>query len=217
MPDSPRIWVDGNLADWEGIEAIPLRGRENVVRSIRHYCGNVDQSATFRYAWDTHALYVAIEVEDDVILQTKTGVMTWAQDCVQLDSDLDPRLEEATTGNVLADEGTKRRYSEINIAQTTNGVEAFRSFTFNAETHPVGLLKAEEFQLQITTSGNTRIYEAAFPWITLGSRTPPEPSSVVGVAFTINDADDPKQDDPSALGIFKIHLPREFGELFLAE
>ena len=208
--------IDGNLADWKQIAPIPLEGRPWVVRSPEHYRGNDDLAATLRFAWDHQALYLAAEVTDDVYFQDQTGFHTWMGDCIQLDLDLDPRKEDRRTGNELADKANRHRVSEINLALTAKGPEAFRTVTFDDQKFPMTQLTPTDLPLAVTRHNNRLTYETAIPWKTLGADGPPK-DGLIGFALTINDKDDANQVDPSALGAFQLKDTRKFGRMFLAE
>ena len=210
---------DGDLAGWKGVSPVELKGRDWVIRSREYYNGSDDLSATLRYAWDEHALYVACEVSDDVFYQPFTGFLTWRADSIQMAFDLDRGKTFETTGNTLADTSVQRRACEITLALTPEGPQAFRATTFNPDQFPVGLIPADKMPLTITKNEKGLVYEVAIPWTTLGATSPPLAGNVIGIAATINDADDDKQLDPTALGvfggIFPTKNPAQFGSLIL--
>jgi hypothetical protein len=115
--------------------------------------------------------------------------------------------------------GSVHRYSEIALALTKKGPQAYRTVSFNKEKFPVGLIPAAKLNLAIVKTGRKRnvilVYEAAIPWKTLGNLKAPRPGAIIGIAATINDMDSPNQRDPSALGIFKLKNPAQFGILVL--
>ncbi len=214
--------IDGQLGDWSACPALALRGAEMLQRTPEFYAGDADSSVQVRYAWDAQALYVAFEVRDDAFVQRQTGFNTWKDDCLQLALNLDPGKDYVETGNELVDRGERQRYSEIDLALTSNGPEAYRTRTFDQKDYPVGLIPAAELMLKIVSTpapdgGVVVVYEAAIPWKTLGTSTAPAAGSALGVAATVNDRDSPEQRDPSALGFFPLKNPREFGRLCLGQ
>ncbi|HEY3378351.1 MAG TPA: sugar-binding protein [Armatimonadota bacterium] len=194
--------IDGDLAEWAGVPAYALSGREWVVRSPQYYSGPNDLSATVRYAWDEKALYVACEVKDDTFLQPYTGFLIWKGDGLQLAFDLDPQKVEETSGNLLLDAGSKHRTSEINVALTKDGPFAIRGGSFDTVKFPLDPLPATKFPLAIVQRDGKVSYEMAIPWTTLGAIAAPKSGDAIGVALTVNDLDEKKQLDPSAIGIF---------------
>ncbi|HEX2951253.1 MAG TPA: sugar-binding protein [Armatimonadota bacterium] len=211
--------IDGSFADWNGIPALALRGREAVIRSPQYYAGVDDVSAQLRYAWDDRALYLAVEVNDDAFYQAFTGFDIWRNDCLQLAFNLDPHQQEISTGNQFAEQGMKRRVTEIGVALTPKGAEAYRHGSYDPEKLPVGPLAAEKVKLVVKNVDGKLCYEMAIPWSTLGADRAPKSDEVIGVAMAVNDSDDAKQLDPSALGLFggitPSKDPNKFGLLLL--
>jgi hypothetical protein len=137
-------------------------------------------------------------------------------DCIQLDIDLDPRKDDRRTGNDLADKGNRHRMSEINFALTAKGPEAYRTVSFDDQKFPLALLAAKDLPLVVRHHGNRLIYEAAIPWKTLGTGAPPK-DGLLGFALSVNDRDDIKQVDPTALSAFQLKDTRKFGLMILGE
>ena len=79
------LMLDGDLADWERVPASRLHLNGTVARlSYTGYGGPSDLSADVRLAYDAEALYLAIEVSDDVFFQPVGGVSAWWYDSVQV-------------------------------------------------------------------------------------------------------------------------------------
>jgi hypothetical protein len=213
---SNAIKMDGDLTEWGKILPIPLEGLPMVNRNPEQYQGNDDLRAEVRFAWDDQALYLAAEVTDDVYFQDQTGFLTWMGDCIQMDIDLDPRKDDRRTGNDLADKGNRHRFSEINLALTSKGPEAYRTVTFDEQKFPLTLLTAKDLPLVVRHNGNRLIYEAAIPWKTLGGDGPPK-DGLLGFAMSVNDRDNVKQVDPTALSAFQLKDTRKFGLMILGE
>ncbi len=208
--------IDGDLSEWTAVAPVTLQGLKQIVRSPEFYHGDEDLRAAFRFAYDEQSLYVAVEVIDDIYCQDETGYATWRGDCVQLAIDLDPRKEEIRTGNDLADKGSRHRYTEIDLALTKNGAEAYRTTSYDGEKLPVGPIASKELTLAVKRTGNHLIYEAAIPWRTLGGEKKFD-AGMIGFALSINDRDNTKQVDPSAMGAFPLKDPRKFGLLLLGD
>ena len=212
--------IDADLADWSPQPAVKLEGRSWLVRSPEAYTGTNDSAAEIRCGWDRQAFYLACTVRDDAFVQEQTGFMTWKGDCLQLAFDLDPDRRGEGTGNLLAEKAQPRRVSEIDLALTRAGPEAFRTLTFDPERYPVAALAPEALRLEVVRTGTTVVYEAAIPWSTLGAERPPAVGSTIGFALTVNDLDEATQADPSALGLFGGIAgkkdPERFGRILLA-
>jgi hypothetical protein len=94
--------------------------------------------------------------------------------------------------------------------------------SFNKEALAVGPIAASALPLAVVkkdagAEGVSVIYEAAIPWKTLGADTAPAPGTLLGFGLTVNNKDDEKQTDPSALGAFDLKDPNKFGWLLLDE
>jgi hypothetical protein len=212
--------VDGRLDEWPPGQTARLKGREWLVRSPEHYSGSADSAAEVRWQWDAQALYLACTVTDDAFVQEQIGFMTWKGDCLQVAVDLDPDRRGEATGNLLADQGRPRRVSEIDLALTSAGPEAYRTVSFDPERFPVAALPRDGVRLAVVRQGTVATYEAAIAWVALGAGGPPGPGSILGFALTVNDLDESGQQDPSALGLFGGIAgkkdPDRFGRLLLA-
>ncbi len=213
----PKFGLDPDA--WRFTQPIVLQGREWIQRQPQQYHGVKDLSATLWYAWDDRALYFRADVTDDVFVQEHTGFDTWNGDCVQLAFDPDPGRALVSTGNLLADAGNRKRNTEIDLALTKNGPEAYRTMTFDQAKLPVAAIPPERLQLTIRKLPGKVIYEAAIPWAEIAVARP-NAGDVIGVAAAVNDIDDPQTEhDPKALclfgGIAGTKDPSQFGTLLL--
>lgn len=212
--------IDADLADWSPRQAITVAGRPWLVRAPEAYSGSTDSRAEIRCRWDRQAFYLACTVQDDVFLQEQTGFMTWRGDCLQIAFDLDPDRRGEGTGNLLAEKASPRRVSEIDLALTTAGPEAYRTITFDPERYPAATLGQDALRLAAVRRGTTVIYEAAIPWTALGAAEAPVAGSSLGLALAVNDLDEAGQADVSALGLFGGIAgkkdPDRFGRIVLA-
>jgi len=62
-----KITVDGNLDDWVNIPAMDACQEENVIWHLKNWQGRDDLSFSVQYATDGESLFVAFDVEDDII------------------------------------------------------------------------------------------------------------------------------------------------------
>ena len=192
--------IDGSLGEWQGLTPVTLAGRGAVVRSPQYYDGHL--AAKVYYAWDAKNLYLAADVSDARFVQEQTGALTWKGDSLQLGFDADTGKPLSQTGNGILDAATRHRSQEIDLALTPGGPEAFRSASYDAARMPVGLLAPSDLTLAVTRVEGKISYEAAIPWRTLGRVDAPKSGDRLGVALTVNDMDDSKQLDPTALGLY---------------
>lgn len=204
------ITVDGDLSDWNPA-AVALNGPEDVVRSPQYY-PKEGLSAQLRFAWDEQALYIAAEVNDNLFVQTFAGGDTWRGDSLQLAFSLTPSGGGAE----------ERRASEITVAQTPNGPEAYRGFSSAPDKLALGPVTPRQLPLAIRRdAGGRLIYEMAIPWASLGSADgrAPKAGDAIGIAATVNEIRSADQTDPCALGlfggIFPSKEPDKFGTLVL--
>ena len=79
--------VDGNLSDWGTLSFVA----DKVVYGSSVWNNNVDLSATYGIAWDDLYLYIAVEVRDDIHVQTEVGETIFKGDSVEIlfDRDID--------------------------------------------------------------------------------------------------------------------------------
>jgi hypothetical protein len=182
-------------AGWSKIPAVPLTGPENLIRSPQYYPGPDKLSARLQFAWSPASLLIAADVHDDRFIQNYAGIETWRQDCIQLAFNLDP----------VGADAPHRRTSEIVLALTPQGPQAFRQLSYDAKVLPLGLLGASDIKVSIRRGdGGALRYEVAIPWTSLGMPpgTSPQPGAVIGVGATVNEVRSADQNDPCALGLY---------------
>ncbi|HEY3330318.1 MAG TPA: sugar-binding protein [Capsulimonadaceae bacterium] len=206
--------LDAVLADWPG-QPVTVEGRSRLVRSPQYY--NPVLAAKAKFTWDTKNLYLAFDVTDPTHYQPFTGFDTWKGDCLQLEFNLDPGKKAANTGNAVADSGSLR-HTEIDIALTKNGPEAYRTMSYDPAKLPVRLLTASEVSVSVSQLPAGLRYRMAIPWTSLGAASVPFSGQRIGFAAYVNDANNATQLDPSALGMYvdsNTKDPSKFGELVL--
>jgi hypothetical protein len=208
--------IDGDLTDWAKVPGLPLKGLANVVRSPNYYSGETDESAVLRFAWDENALYLAVEVSDDAYEQRHVGNMVWQGDCLQFGFNADHGRSFELSGNGLADAALQLRATEMALALTREGPQAYRHMTFNPEKLATRQLTPQEVPLAVVWKDGKLTYEATVPWLQLGYDNAPREGDVLGISLSLNDSDEPKQPDPSALGIFSLKKVADFGMLLLS-
>ena len=212
-PKAPSL--DSSLADWSSGPEIAIAGRSLVVRSPEYYNGKL--AARTKFAWDSTNLYLAFDVTDTVFIQDYTGFQIWKGDCLQLEFNLDPGHKFVATGNEAMDKGLVRA-SEINVALTSNGPEAYRALSWDTGQAPIKSLDSSEAQVRIARTPDGLRYRLAIPWKTLGAIKAPSAGQIIGLSAYVNDMNQPGQLDPTALGLYASNLskdPARFGSLVL--
>lgn len=207
--------LDSSLDNWSTGPEIETAGRQHVIRSPEYYNGKLASAAKF--AWDASNLYVAFDVVDPVYIQDHTGFLIWKGDCIQMEFNMDPDTKAAVTGNQAMDKGVIRS-SEINVALTANGPEAFRASSFDARQAPIESLDQTEVGLKVVKTAGGLRYRMAIPWKTLGFIGAPSAGQRIGFSAFINDMNQAGQLDPTALGLYADSLskdPAGFGKLVL--
>lgn len=174
------ILIDGFLDEW------PVRTyrADKVVYGANLWEGPEDVSAVFTVLWDEQALYLAVEVTDDVYAQSAQGFYIFQGDEIEVLVDRD--LYGDFTSTVLNDDD----YS-LGLApgQNTpgNSPEAYLWF-------PVGLRGPRPqviFAARSTGQAGGYVVEARIPWEVFGA--PPSAGTYLGFALRISDNDLPGQ------------------------
>ncbi len=171
------IAVDGDPGDWEqsGAPVLRLDG-ESCRVSYPGYGGPADLSAAVRLGWDGDALYVLVEVADDVFHQPVGGASAWWYDSVQIA--LDPACDRAA--GAYADDDR-----EIGLIRGPGGDETYE-WSPNQRPAPPGVA--------LKTAVNPRgvTYEARIEWASLTGAAPAH-GSALGINILLNDSDkDPR-------------------------
>ena len=199
----------------------------NIVQGEDLYKGEEDLKARMAAAWTHEALILAFEIEDNCFLQGKKNWFTWDGDSIQLGLAKDKNVR--STANSYADD-LNRALSEMTLALTKDGPEAYRTITWEPTRFPSGsmaesakgLIAAKDMPLKITKTqqegGRVCIrYEAQVPWRFMNIKEPKK-GMTVNFAATVNDNDEGRSHQ-IRLGIFELKngMPRQFGTLVLGE
>ena len=160
-----------------------------------------------------------MEAVDDVFLQPYSGWRIWDGDALQFGfAKKRAAQENANEFGILSE----LAFSEINFALTAKGAEADRTVSYDKERFPLGSVSSSELPRSIAVSrrpdGKSLIrYRIAVPWRFLNVNEP-HPGMTVCWAGMVNDRDEAKQSDVSALGIFQLKQapPKHFGMIFLS-
>lgn len=85
--------IDGDLEEWEGVPSTASAFR---VFRAAGWDGTEDLTAAWRLGWDADHLYIGVDVEDDVHVQTQTGNQIFRGDSVELQIDTEPARDAAS-------------------------------------------------------------------------------------------------------------------------
>jgi hypothetical protein len=194
--------IDGNLEEWRDL---PTFSSDKLVYSVPEWDGTDDVQAVWRLGWDNDNLLVAVEVEDNLHVQTQRGNQIFKGDSVslQLDSDL-----TGDYGPGLSNDDYQINLSPGDFAGIPPS--AFR-FQGGRDAPGHGIIVAAE------QTERGYLLEAAIPWQDMGLA--PSPGLEIGLALNVNDNDTPGTDVQE---VMKSHMaarafrdPTSWGRLIL--
>ena len=187
---SKRPVIDGVMGEeeWNKQTLMQSSTVDNVVYSTNwegsQWKGPEDQSVKAYAMWDEEKVYFCFDVTDDVFSQENEGNRTWNGDSVQFGVYMGSGDEYVAVG------AANSLFTEIGIAKTPNGVQAYRFRAQDSDKHKVELIPEDKRELAVTVSGNKHIYELAMPWDTLlPDGITPKANSRLGFSFLVNDND----------------------------
>lgn len=174
------VAIDGKLDDSVWATA-PAERIDTAPQSFRFGDGAPwrdvkDLSATWRAAWDADALYLAVEVTDDVYRVQFADSAIWNQDGLQF-------LFDPT--RPLAEKAGKYDYS---VGAGTKGPQAWCHLAAHSS---VSEGEAAQFKTAVSDlpgSAGGKCYEIAIPWTRLVPFTP-APGANLGMAMILNEDD----------------------------
>lgn len=171
------IEVDGVLDDLGDLTPVAIEGQDAAARAA-----SADQSARFWYTWDEDALYVSVEVLDDVHDQPAAGANIWQGDSVQF------TVASGAPGAASA-------WHELGIALTPVGPQLYRWLSVGEGP---GTVAGSEVAVARDDDAGTTVYEVAVPWVRLASVDPA--SALLSSALIVNEADGEGRDGYLAWG-----------------
>ena len=183
--------IDGNLADWP---ALTIYHSAFTVYTADSWDGTDDVEATWRLGWDDTNLYVAVDVTDNLHVQTQSGNQIYRGDGVDLQ--LDTNRSNDTNGLNLDN-------FQINLSPGNFSDLPPSAFRFQG-TADGNILDAPgghhvTVAAQKTATGYT--IEAAIPWSDLNMT--PSAGMVLGLALNVNDND---QSGQAVQEVMKSHV-----------
>lgn len=170
--------VDGDFGEWPGVQGISSAYR---VFAAGSWDGSSDLQATWRLAWDSQNLYVAVTIVDDLHVQTQQGTQIFRGDSVEMQIDTEPgagatRVNPATYQIIL---------SPGDFGGLPPSVVRFRG-TGSGE-----IVQAAGHAIDVAARRRSDGYtlEAAIPWDDLNATA--SGSATFGLALNANDNDTP--------------------------
>lgn len=171
--------IDGNLSEW-GNE--PVYQSAYRVYNVDGWDGTADLTASWRLGWDGTNLYIAVEVLDDVHVQTQTGNQIFRGDSLDMQFDTN-RSNSPTTPS-------PDNFQFILSPGDFAGLPP-SAFRFQGRDNGQILDAPGGHHVTLAAQRTTQGYnlEAAIPWSDLN--TTPSPGLVLGLALNANDNDTP--------------------------
>jgi len=169
--------IDGSLADWP---ALTTYRSAFTVFTADSWDGSDDVEATWRLGWDDSNLYIAVEVTDNLHVQTQVGNQIWRGDGVDLQLDTN-RSNDAS--------GLNLDNFQINLSPGNFSDIPPSAFRFQGTTDG-NILDApggHHVTLAAQKTATGYIIEAAIPWSDLNFT--PSVGAVLGLALNVNDND----------------------------
>lgn len=171
--------LDGDLSEWAGV---PAYLSAFTVYTIADWDGSDDLTGVWRLGWDDNNFYLALEVTDDVHVQTQTGNQIFRGDGV--DAQIDTQ-RSADFGPRLSPDDFQVTLSPGDFAGLPPSAWRFRG------TDAGRIVDAPGYSIQVfarpTATGYT--LEAQIPWRDLA--TAPSTGLTLGIALNVNDNDTP--------------------------
>jgi hypothetical protein len=173
------VRIDGDLNEWA---TFPTYESAYRVFNSESWNQTDDVRAVWRLGWDRDNLYAAVQVEDDVHVQTQSGSTIFRGDGVslQIDTEIDADL-----GPSLSSDDYQVNLSPGDFTNNPPSVYRFHGDDNGNLIDMVG----HNIQIAALSSGSGYTLEAAIPWQDLGIT--PEPGLRMGIALNVNDNDTP--------------------------
>ena len=193
------ITIDGNAAEWTGL---PVYSSPHIVFMGDSWDGSDDLAASWQMTWDDAALYLVVNVADDIHAQNQLGNQTFRGDSIELQIDAD-RAGDYSPSLSLDD-------FQISLSPgdfTNVPVSAFR-FQGTASGSMLDAPTPHAIVVAATPNSAGYLLEAAIPWRDLNIT--PSAGLVIGLAVNVNDNDRP---GTAAQELMKSSAPnRRFGD-----
>ena len=197
--------IDGDLSEWG---ALPYAINAATYKP-ENISGASDNSATFGLGWDATYLYVAVNVIDDVYVQTQTGNAIYKGDSLEILFDADLRGDFNV--NSLNGDDIQLGLSIGNPSTANPAAQTFIWYPSRLAGAPGGVRLAGK----LTSNGYT--VEAAIPWTALTASC--SANNRYGFVISVSDNDVPNTADQqsliSSVATRKLFDPTSWGTLTL--
>ena len=183
--------IDGVLDEWG---AAPTFQSNHIVYTIDGWDGTDDLVALWRLAWDSSNLYIGVEVNDDIHVQTQTGQLIFRGDSLDMQFDTDRDGDFAPR---LSPDDFQIIYSPGDFGALPPSAVRFRG----SEEGQIPEFPGHGITLQSRATTNGYILEAAIPWSDINLN--PAEGIVIGLALNANDND---SSGTAAQEVMKSHI-----------
>ena len=180
-PDPP-FTVDGDLGDWEGVpNRFVLEDKAHATYGPDQWEGPADCSVRGHLAWRSGAIYLAVDVTDEEVLQPATGEDMWRYDHVELYLDFNPGHEPDRNSM-----GAGQWHFGLSPGSLKDGGEATRpeAFSFVPQGHSV---QGIEVAARRTPRGYA--LEASVPLRLMGIDPNVDATTEINAMLAISDSD----------------------------
>ena len=171
--------IDGPWDEWTTTQ-YPIK---NVVFGAANWSGSSDLQASYRVGWDSHYLYLAVKVFDDIYVQNTTGANLYKGDSIELLLSTNPNADSSTLGLTAAD-------YQIGISPGRPSIGTnMEAYLWYPQAKAGSLSNVAIGAVPMT--GGYRV-EFAIPWSVFGIS--PVKGQVLGFAVSVSDNDNKTQD-----------------------
>jgi len=175
-----QIMIDGDAAEWAGM---PVFSSPHIVFTADSWDGSDDLAASWQMVWDDVALYLIVNVADDIHAQNQLGNQTFRGDSIELQIDADR----------AGDFGPSLGPDDFQITLSPGDFDNVPPSAFRFQGTSSGSMLDAPGQHSIvvvaTPSDAGYLLEAAIPWRDLNIT--PSAGLVIGLAVNVNDNDRP--------------------------
>ncbi len=167
------IRIDGNLGEWQNAERVEM-ARSGQIRN-KEWGGVLDLSGHFALQWDTENLYLACEVQDDILYQPYANTELWRGDSVLVGI--------SASRNALWDQiGYADGEHEFGMALLSGNKPTLQRFSGTPREN------SPQPKIAVRRDGSRLYYEAAIPWSQLRPISP-KPEALFGLGLLFSDED----------------------------
>ena len=171
--------IDGQLAEWP---TLPTYSSAFYVFNAASWDGTEDLQARWQLGWDESHLYIAVDVQDDIHVQTQSGNQLFRGDSVDIQFDTD---RSGDFGPQLSPDDYQITLSPGDFAALPPSAFRFRGTAAGTIVDAPG----HSVSVAAQPSPNGYTLEAAIPWADLGLS--PTIGMTIGLALNANDNDTP--------------------------